>query len=253
SGENAPAGPMYERDGSPRPSWFDPLGFAGLDQVPPPPRELQALTDERIQLEARQAELASVIDAASSSLEELGARLRSMHGNPHLAAESEKLAQDVAARSATLTGLRKERRENEAVLEALDRTTERRRRGAADDPRAHIRKAAEPVSASQIRFDKAAEIWAAISASVLLIGLAVLILTAPDKLWALLIVVLVAFAIGESILRGTFLHTANRIAVILALIAAVVLFVHAWIFILAVLFIGVAAYLLYPRIPELRG
>src|SRR5262249_39571598 len=132
SGENAPAGPMYERDGSPRPSWFDPLGFAGLDQVPPPPRELQALTDERIQLKARQAELASVIDAASSSLEELGARLRSMHGNPHLAAESEKLAQDVAARSATLTGLRKERRENEAVLEALDRTTERRRRGAAD-------------------------------------------------------------------------------------------------------------------------
>src|SRR5262249_46367030 len=25
SGENAPAGPMYERDGSPRASWFDPL------------------------------------------------------------------------------------------------------------------------------------------------------------------------------------------------------------------------------------
>lgn len=36
SGENAPAGPMYNRDGSPRGSWFDPLGFAGLDKVPPP-------------------------------------------------------------------------------------------------------------------------------------------------------------------------------------------------------------------------
>ena len=37
SGENAPAGPMYNRDGSPRGSWYDPLGFAGLDKVPPPP------------------------------------------------------------------------------------------------------------------------------------------------------------------------------------------------------------------------
>lgn len=36
SGENAPAGPMYNRDGTPRGSWFDPLGFSGLDKVPPP-------------------------------------------------------------------------------------------------------------------------------------------------------------------------------------------------------------------------
>ena len=37
SGENAPAGPMYERSGEPRRSWYDPLGFVGLDKEPPPP------------------------------------------------------------------------------------------------------------------------------------------------------------------------------------------------------------------------
>src|SRR5262249_24461151 len=57
SGENAPAGPMYERDGSARPSWFDPLGFAGLDQVPPPPREIAVLESELARLGERQAEL----------------------------------------------------------------------------------------------------------------------------------------------------------------------------------------------------
>ena len=33
SGENAPAGPMYNRDGTPRGRWVDPLGFAGLDKA----------------------------------------------------------------------------------------------------------------------------------------------------------------------------------------------------------------------------
>jgi hypothetical protein len=31
SGENAPAGPMYERSGEPRRSWYDPLGFVGRE------------------------------------------------------------------------------------------------------------------------------------------------------------------------------------------------------------------------------
>ena len=32
-GENAPAGPMYNRDGTVRQAWYDPFGFAGLDKV----------------------------------------------------------------------------------------------------------------------------------------------------------------------------------------------------------------------------
>src|SRR5262245_8072192 len=36
-GERAPAGPKHNRDGSVRQSWFDPLGWVGLDEVVPPP------------------------------------------------------------------------------------------------------------------------------------------------------------------------------------------------------------------------
>ena len=43
--------------------------------------------------------------------------------------------------------------------------------GERDDPRAHIRHAAAPVPVKKMRFNRAAEIWAAVSMSLLLIGL----------------------------------------------------------------------------------
>src|SRR5690606_15173676 len=36
SGERAPAGPKYNRDGTVRQSWHNPLGWAGLHKVSPP-------------------------------------------------------------------------------------------------------------------------------------------------------------------------------------------------------------------------
>ena len=253
AGENAPAGPMYDRDGSPRPSWFNPLGFAGLDQVPPPPRELEVLEGECARLEARQSELDRVIPAETTLLQELGVRLRSMHGSPHLATESAKLEAEAVVQSAKLTGLRKERAENDAVLEGVRRRIEHRRTGAPDDPRAHIRHAAEPVPAAKMRFDRAAELWAALSISVLLIGLAVLILVAPTSVWGAILVLVILFIVGESILRGTFIRTVNRIAVILALVAVVVLFVQYWKLTFVALLIGLAGFLLYQRLRELRA
>ena len=37
-GEDAPAGPMYNRDKSVSRAWYDPVGWAGLDKVAPRPR-----------------------------------------------------------------------------------------------------------------------------------------------------------------------------------------------------------------------
>jgi len=253
AGENAPAGPMYDRDGSPRPSWFNPLGFAGLDRVPPPPRELEVLEGECARLEARQSELDRVIPEETSMLQELGVRLRSMHGSPHLATESAKLEAEAAEQAARLTGLRKERAENEAVLEGIRRRIEHLRTGAPDDPRAHIRHAAEPVPVSKMRFDRAAELWAAFSISALLIGLAVLILAAPRNVWSAVIVLVIVFIVGESILRGTFIRTVNRVAVILALVAVFVLFVQYWKFVFVALLVGLAGFLLLQRLRELRA
>ncbi len=244
---------MYERDGSPRPSWLDPLAFAGLDQVPPPPDEVGVLEAELARLEARQSELDALIPDQTTELRELGVRLQSMLGSPHLAAEAERLGAEVVEQASKLTALRKERSENEAVLEGLRRRIERLRGREADDPRAHIRHSAEPVSVKTMRFMRATEIWAAVSISALLVGLAVLMLYSPSNVWAELIVLLVAFVIVEAVLRGTFVRTINSVAVILALIALVVLLVTYWTWAVAALLIGLASFLLYQRLREFRA
>ncbi len=253
SGENAPAGPMYDRDGSGRPSWFDPLGFAGLAQVTPPPQELGVMETELRSLERRQAEIEGLVVAETRVIRELGVRLESMRGSPHLAAESTRIDLQAASQTERLTALRRESSENGAVIEGLERSIERSKAGDAEDGRAHIRHAAAPVAAAEMRFNHAAEVWAAISISALLIGLAVLIIASPSNVWAETVVLIIAFVIGESVLRGTFVRTINRVGVILALIAFVVLFLEYLRYMVAGLLIALATFLLYQRVRELRA
>ena len=86
SGENAPAGPMYNRDGSPRGSWYDPLGFAGLDKVPPPPQMQQMLAANCAQALSTAGGVGKTDSPKKpAELQEMGIRLKGMEGNPHLA------------------------------------------------------------------------------------------------------------------------------------------------------------------------
>jgi hypothetical protein len=253
SGENAPAGPMYNRDGSPRSSWFDPLGFAELDSVPPPPLELEILEDECAALKERQVEVEALIPKQAATLQRLGIRLESMEGTPHLSDPHERLEGETARVAAELKTLRGEQSEIDGLLDRMVLRLERFRAGRRDDPRAHIRNAAEPMPPAQMRFSRAAEIWAAISLSLLLVGLVALIEFAPEDAWAGAIVLLIALVVGESILRATFVRTVNRVAVILALVATVILLIHFWKSVLVGVLVAVAAFLILQRVRELRA
>src|SRR5262249_953854 len=157
SGENAPAGPMYERDGTARPSWFDPLGFAGLAQVTPPPQELRMIEAECKGLEQRQSELDVLIAEETEVIRKLGVQVASMTGAPQLVGASERLEAQEAELAGRLSELRKEKSENLAVVEALRHRIDAHRAGERNDPRAHIRHAASPVPQSTMRFAYAAE------------------------------------------------------------------------------------------------
>ena len=104
-----------------------------------------------------------------------------------------------------------------------------------------------------MRFDHAAEAWAAVSISLLLVGLAVLLLVSPGNAWAEAIVLVLAAIAGESVLRGTFARTINRIGIILALIALAVLLVQYALEVLVALLVALAVFLLYQRIDEYRA
>ena len=57
-GERGPAGPRYERDGTVRPSWADPVGWAGLAKVAPNPAVEREYVQARVaQIDGRLEEL----------------------------------------------------------------------------------------------------------------------------------------------------------------------------------------------------
>src|SRR5262249_8537460 len=142
--------------------------------------------------------------------------------------------------------------QNAALLGTLERRAEQLRLGAPDDPRAHILHLGKPVSSSRLRFNRLADLWAAISISVLLIGLVLIILFAPRLIFAGLTVMVICFIILESILRGTYVSTINTIAVILAVLGIVILAFQNWLVLLVGLIIVVAVFLLVQKVRELR-
>jgi hypothetical protein len=253
SGENAPAGPMYNRDGSVRAGWYDPLGFAELDKIPPPPQELPLLQEQHRRVEARSAELDELIPQRADELQRIGVELESMQGSPHLEQQYSRLALRVEGVASEVKGLRRELAEAEAISEGLSRQIEAYKRGQRLDPRAHIKHAAAPTVKTEMRFERAADLWAALSLSVLLIGLVALIIVHPDHILAWITVFVIAIVLAESFLRGTFVRTVNRTAVLLALVAVFILLVHFWKWAILGALVGLAAFLLVQRVRELRA
>ncbi|HEY5671564.1 MAG TPA: hypothetical protein VIS10_16355, partial [Anaerolineales bacterium] len=61
AGENAPAGPVYNRDGSVRQSWCNPLGWSGLDKLPPNHDAPEVLKRKLDEIQAYQVSLKTKI------------------------------------------------------------------------------------------------------------------------------------------------------------------------------------------------
>ena len=71
-GERAPAGPRYERNGTIRPSWADPVGWAGLAKVPATAAEYYRAVDDRlIALGQQRAALAAELASHEAVLQQL--------------------------------------------------------------------------------------------------------------------------------------------------------------------------------------
>jgi hypothetical protein len=67
------------------------------------------------------------------------------------------------------------------------------------------------------------------------------------------VVLVIAFIVAESVLRGTFVRTVNKLAVLAALVAIGVLFVRYWELVVVAVLLALAAFLLYQRFREFTG
>ena len=199
SGEDAPAGPMYNRDGSVRQAWYNPLGWAGLDKVPPPNRALQQIDEQRENIRAGQSELETTVADLTERLTRLGVGAEAMRGHAHLRPQYEKRLETVGEVSASLNEAQATLARDAARLDALDLHAAALRRGERRSRRAHITRAHLPFSEESVRMGVLAEFWSAVSIGLMMIAVVALAVFEPDALWVGLAVMVGLIVIFEAL------------------------------------------------------
>jgi hypothetical protein len=254
-GERAPAGPRYERDGSVRTSWANPLGWAGLLKVPPEEDEVAALlADRALELEHELAELDGAIAAERTGLRELRAQVRSLDSHDYAAALADSRHAEVAEREAALnqtiaarTRLAEELRAHVATLS---------RPLPPEPPRAHIRRFHQPRFEEQRRRTRFLRLWAALSTPLLLASVIVVLTASPAAIVSTVVVLAAAFIGVEAIARRRFVSfVASSMLLVLTIglgVALILLFLHHWRIVISALVGAAALALLVGNLRDLR-
>jgi ABC-type multidrug transport system fused ATPase/permease subunit len=250
-GENAPAGPMYNRDGTPRGAWYDPLAYAGLAATPPPPIALELLGRRARAFVERQAELDELVAQKLTELHALSVELKAMQSFPNLYAEVELHIERIKDGEAEIKALRRERNQNEAVLDALNLRIARLKAGEEDPPQAHIKVLQTPFSPQELRFDRLAEWWAAVSIGLLLVAFVLILLLSPWRIPIGILLLLTAFVLVEAVFRGRLKQTVSWITNFLAVVTALLMiYSFYWQIIIGALLLG-GVYLTWQNLREM--
>jgi len=250
-GEDAPAGPMYNRDKSVNRAWYDPVGWAGLDKVPPPDEALEATLDRRADFEARCAALRTEIDNKSQQLKKLGIEVAALRDRSHLDAPYEEGARRLAELSREVDRLRAQLATDEAISKSLDEYADRLKTGERDPVRSHISHAHRPASEDELRVSRVAEAWAAASVSLMLISFVGIALFEREHLMSMLVLSIALFAFVEAGFRGRLVNLVSSVNIGLAVVAALILtYEFFWQFVVAAV-LGVGLYVLWDNLREL--
>lgn len=225
-GERAPAGPMYERSGAIRKSWYDPLGWAGLDKLFPP-SVLPAEIDERL------AEVGEMLRGLEETIGSERERLRVLALDLESLRAAEHFSGVYGTREAQLKtqqeAFQELVRQQVELLETCSALREYRRRIAAGDlgpPTAHVRHAHHPTPPPE--HHRVLEIWAAMSGALALLAFGYLVIYRPSY-WALLVIIVaLLFGFVDSLSRGRPDRYLAGLTVALAAVNGVILFFEFW-------------------------
>ncbi|GAA1657981.1 hypothetical protein [Actinoplanes couchii] len=203
-GERGPAGPRYQRDGTVRQAWADPVGWAGLAKVTPDPAAEQQLVEERNQRDIdRLAELDTEISTLRHELTLAAAGLP--------AADPEVRA--LAGEEQKLLGMKMERTR---LADELHRATTAT--PVNQHPHAHLLHRRLPLEHATGFLGRARSWWSVISTPLILWAIGAVIspldFSGEETALALLLVLLLV----EGFVRGKFLAVILRILLAVALI-----------------------------------
>jgi hypothetical protein len=251
-GERAPAGPKFDRDGTVRHAWRDPLGWAGLDKVPTPASMETEITATIDTLQQEADEIWGQIEEKRTTLRASGLTVQALSRTPNLARQVEQQRKGLEEIEKVVDQLSRQRA---AILErrrVLETYLESVRQGAPGDPQAHLQHKAIPVPPPP-PIAKALDVWAAISGALLVSVIILLVAFRPSHwpMWAMLAILL--FGAIESSLRDKLTNYLLAATVVLAALGVVVLISRYWRWVIPGVLLFVFLYSLLTNLRELRS
>lgn len=251
-GERAPSGPKYNRDGTVRESWRDPLGWAGLDKVLPP-REAVAATEQILAtLRTEQDGLTGQIEEQRGVVRALDLELTALQQTAYLDDLLKRRQKTLDEEMAKLHALNLRFTDVSETLEAGAEQLARLRTGDFGPPRAHIRRAhaPQPPLDAQTRF---ALWWAAVSGGLLLLVIVGLVYFRPPTWPIWLVGVIVAFGAVEAGTRGRIRSYLYGVTIALAILNAGILLYQFWYVVLLLGMVGLVTLMIRDNLREVFG
>jgi hypothetical protein len=253
AGERAPAGPKFNRDGRPRQSWIDPVGFAGLHGESPPSQRTAVLEAEVEKLAVELAGVEEGIGARQGEAQQLGLRVAASIR----AGRSEAILAPVeAARDDAIGELSNLRRRADDLRVTIADTAaelDRARGGDFGDPRQHLHFVARPQDPGDINLSRLLDIWSAFSIALAILILGVLLILQVPHLWIAVLIVIVGYAAIEALVRRRLLRFLLNVTVVLAVIGSLILLVTYWLEAIALFVIAIGFLILRDNFGELRA
>jgi hypothetical protein len=216
-GERGPAGPRYNRNGTVRDSWADPVGWAGLAKVAPNGDAERDLVMARLEeIDERISELVVADEEGRGEMQRVAA------GLPPSAPQVrglEPLEKAALARRQELVVLEDERRAMSSVLAT----------GLADaGPHAHLSHRRTPIEPATRGRSRLLSRWAVISTPLALAVVAWLFNPNTSLRWQWGVLALAIIVSIEAFARGYLLAFLVRLLVLFLLLNLVVLFFANW-------------------------
>lgn len=251
AGEDAPAGAMYNRDGSIRSSWYDPVSWSGLEKVVPSDKALEITLGQQEKVLERLTNLEKDLGTKSEELDGFGIEAAALRLQPDLNKELEFHKRKIEELSIEVKRMRGQIASDRALFEALKRYEKALRDDEALPLREHIHHAHEPTSQAELKRNRLAEIWAAASIGFILIGFVALVFFAQQFLINALITIAFVVLLIESWFRKNFRRFVSNVTVGLALVSALVLFYQFFWQSIITLVLAAGVYILWENLREL--
>lgn len=251
SGEDAPCGPRYRRDGSERVAWFDPLGWAGLEKVVPPVQEGEMIETRQRAIMAQIECLENEIAALQEIHFQQGVDLLSISDETHMQNEVNDLKRLLEDERQLLVDKRRQVTVQQAKLEALDQYAKDYQERKISRLRSHIRHAHQPAAKKTLRFSQLAEVWAAISIGFMMVAVVLLVIFARPILFVGLTGLFIVMLTIESVFRRTIAKVVRWFAIVLALLGALILFYQFFWLILMAIVMMIGFYMIIANLREL--